>query len=284
MQSSHNLNRRTAIFFSLGTIITLSASVAGCGGGSNSITSPGNTRIVSGQSQTINGATVTSWAKLDGTDKVIEAGVTLPFAVLQNPPAPETNHSTRHAGHDHEEGGVGPAGAFVVVGFPDAVKQSTYFDHFEMHWNPAGHPPERYAAPHFDLHFYNDTLDEVRQITAPDTVVPAADRIPEGYVYPGVNETVPEMGVHAFDASEFAPGAPPFSTSMILGYYKGRMNFIEPMVTQAAFLTKQPISVSVPRPAVLGQSTRYPTKFTAVYSPELNVYQCKFSDFVSVNQ
>jgi hypothetical protein len=92
------------------------------------------------------------------------------------------------------------------------------------------------------------------------------------------------MGVHAVAASELAPGAPPFLASMILGYYNGRMNFVEPMITQQALVNKQTITLAVPRPAVLGMATRYPTKFTATYSAELNAYQFVFTDFVNVTQ
>lgn len=287
MQSFCRVNRRSVVLSAVGAFSALTFSAAGCGGGSNSVSLPGPTRIVTGQSQTVSGATVSTWARLDATDTVIEAGVTLPLSIIQNPPAPVINRATRHAGHEHradEIEAVGPAGAFVVTDFPDIVKQTTYLNHFELHWNPIGHPPARYGAAHFDFHFYNDTVAEVLAITPPDPVAPAANRIPTGYIYTGPQETVPQMGVHAVNASELDPNAPPFLASMILGYYNGNMNFVEPMITQAALLNKQSITLAVPRPAVLGMATRYPTKFTATYSQELNAYQCTFTDFVNVSQ
>jgi hypothetical protein len=286
MKSQYGVSRRSVVLSTASVIAALSFSLAGCGGGSNSTTLAGPTRIVTGQSQVVSGATVTTWGRLDATDTVIAAGVTLPLSVLQNPPAPVVNRG-RHAGHDDREtetDTVGPAGAFIVTDFPAAVKQTTYLNHFEMHWNPDGHPPARYAARHFDFHFYNIPVAEVLAITPPDPVAPAANRIPEGYIYTGAQDTVPQMGVHAVDSSEFAPGAPPFLASMILGYYNGRMNFVEPMITQAALLNKQTITLNVPRPAVLGQATRYPTKFTATYNASLDAYECVFTDFVNVTQ
>ncbi|MES2464358.1 MAG: cytochrome C [Armatimonadota bacterium] len=287
MQSLLRVSRRSVVLSAVGTLAALSFTVAGCGGGSNTTTIAGPTRIVTGQSQTVSGATSGTWARLDATNAVIEAGVTVPFSLIQNPPAAEVHRATRHAGHDDstiEVGTVGPAGSFIVVEFPSIVKQNTYLNHFEMHWNPEGHPPARYAAKHFDLHFYHSSVAEVLTITPPDLVPPAANRIPAGYIYPGAQETVPQMGVHAVDGSEFAPGAPPFLASMILGYFNGNMHFIEPMITQAALLTKQTITLNVPRPAVLGMATRYPTKFTATYSAELDAYQFVFTDFVNVSQ
>lgn len=264
--------------------VPLSLAGTGCGGGSSSVTSPGITRVVTGETETIGGATVATWARLDASDKVLEAGVTLPLSVIRNPPAPSASRTVSAGSTRHTEGQTGPAGSFVDLEFPQAVQQSTFLNHFEMHWNPAGHPPDRYFVPHFDLHFYNQTLNEVAAVTAPDTVAPASSRIPTGYLYTGVEQTVPQMGGHAVAASEFAPGALPFSASMVLGYYRGRMTFVEPMITQATLLTKETITMSVPQPAVLGQATRYPTKFTAVYSPELDAYQCTFTDFANVTQ
>jgi hypothetical protein len=284
MRFSMKMNRSVLALSSLCAVGVVSVSLAGCGGGTSSAVSQNPTRIVTGESETVGGASVVSWAKLDSLDKVLEAGVTIPLSVIANPPDPAGARSTRHAGHDSEDA-VGPAGAFVVIDFPDAVKNTTFLNHYEMHWNPDGHPPfELYSEAHFDLHFYNQTVAQVLAITPPDTIAPAANRIPTGYIYPGVQETVPQMGVHALADSEFAPGAPPFSASMVLGYYQGKMTFVEPMITQARLLSKQPITLTVPQPAVLGQSTRYPTKFTAVYDASLDAYQCTFSDFVTVTQ
>jgi hypothetical protein len=275
---------RPAALFSVATFAAISLSLsAGCGGSSSNTTLPAGTRIVTGETETVSGATVATWARLDAANSVLEAGVTVPLSVIANPPAPEPVRSTRHAGHSSEVT-VGPAGAFVVIDFPDEVKATTFLNHYEMHWNPDGHEPERYEVPHFDLHFYNQTPEQVKAVTAPDTIAPNANQIPTGYVYPGVMATVPEMGVHAAFGGEFAPGAEPFSASMILGYYKGKMTFVEPMITQTALLAKQTITLDVPRPEVLGQSTRYPTKFTAVYDSGLDAYQCTFSDFVTMNQ
>ncbi len=241
--------------------------VSGCDGGMDSGGGSGR-RVVRGQTQVVSGAEVISYAILDN-DVVTQVGVVLPLAVVQNPPA---------------QPGQGPLGAIAVLRFPVEALSTTFLDHFELHWNPGGHPPERYAAGHFDFHFYNMTEQEVRQIAPPDPTPPAADRIPQGYVYPGPEAAVPQMGVHALPAAELAPGAPPFTASMLLGYWGGRMTFLEPMITQTLMLQKTPISLDVPRPAVLGRATRYPTKFTASFDPQANTYQLVMSDFVAMAQ
>lgn len=247
-------------------------SLAGCSGGGDILgrgEQPTRVQVV-GTTQQVSGAQVVSWATINRqTNLVEEVGVTVPLAVIQNPPS----------------GGSGPAGAFAVLPFPAQVKSSAYFDHVALHWNPAGHPPQfRYGVPHFDFHFYSIPSEEVARITPPDPTPPAADRVPSGYTYPGPNATVPQMGVHASPNADFAPGAPPFTASMVLGYYGGRMIFLEPMVTQSLLLQQQNVTLAVPRPAVLGRATRYPTTFRATYNAATDSYEMVFSDFVSVAQ
>ena len=252
------------------TLLTL----AGCGGSGttdpfSNLSPPG--RRITGATATIGGREVSSWATIDGNNVVTEVGVTLPLGVIQNPPA---------------QPGSGPLGAIAVLPFPAQAQSGTFLNHFEMHWNPDGHEPARYEhSPHFDLHFYAVPEADVRAI-APgvDPAPPAADRVPDGYLYPGPNALVPQMGVHAVSKAEFAPGAPPFDASMILGYYNGRMTFVEPMITQELLLSKQTISLPIARPAVLGRATRYPTRFTGTYDARAGAYQLVLSDFVTAAQ
>ncbi len=239
----------------------LAFGLAGCGGSGSS---DNGTRMISGASQQVAGATVSTFARVDSNNTVLMAGARVPLTLLTNPPA---------------EPGTGNAGALVTLAFPAQVQQSTYLNHFEMQWEPDGHPPAVFQVPHFDLHFYNQTVAQVAAVAPPDPMPPAADHIPAGYLYPGADQSVPQMGVHAVDPSQFQNG---FTDVMIAGFYGGRMTFVEPMVTQAMLAQKQNFTLAVPRPAVLGLSTRYPTKFTATYDTGTNAYTFVFSDFVSV--
>ncbi len=244
------------------TVAALAAviALAGCGGGSN------NDRIVAGTSQTVAGSTVSSWARMNG-DTVTEAGVTVPIALLEAPPATP---------------GAGPAGALVTLPFPAEVANTTFINHFEMQWNPQGHPPNIYMQPHFDFHFYAITPDAVMTVTPPDTVAPSADRVPAGYTYPGVMAAVPQMGVHAGPNADMAEGAI-FTSTMIMGYWGGQMTFVEPMVTQAKLMQKQSFTMAVPRPAVLGRATRFPTRMTATWDDSAKAYQFVLTDFVTMS-
>ncbi len=250
--------------------------LAGCGGSgttdafSNVSPSGSAGRRVAGATTTIAGRAVTSWATVDRNNVVTEVGVTLPLAVIENPPT---------------QPGSGPLGAIAVLPFPAQAQSGTFLNHFEMHWNPDGHEPARFEhIPHFDLHFYAVPEPEVRAIApGSDPATPAANRVPDGYLYPSPNALVPQMGVHAVSLAEFSSGQP-FSASMILGYYNGRMTFVEPMITQELLKSRQPISLAVARPAVLGRATRYPTRFTATFDARANAYQLVLGDFVSMAQ
>lgn len=272
------LLRRTATGLLAAATLPLFGLATGCGGGGND---SATTRIVAGPTKAVDGGVTSSWAKLDASNQVIEAGLTLPLAAIETPSESTHRSATRHAGTRHE---TGPAGSFLTLDFPEVVQQTAYLNHFELHWNPNGHEPERYAAPHFDFHFYGVPMTEVAQVTAPDPVAPDPSRVPAGYFYAGREACVPQMGVHAVDTAEFAPDAAPFRASMILGYYNGKMTFVEPMITRAALLEKQPIEMTIPRPAVLGRVTRYPTHVSITFDSGLNAYRCVFTDFVAVTQ
>ncbi|HZO86691.1 MAG TPA: hypothetical protein VFB38_00025 [Chthonomonadaceae bacterium] len=245
----------------IASVTAVLAMLCGCGGGDN------DTTLVNGETQQVAGRSVTTWAQVGPNNMVQEVGVTVPADLIQNPPA---------------QAGAGPAGALVTPAFPAVVQNTTFFNHFELQWEPNGHPPAVYSVPHFDFHFYGVPVAQVQAVTAPDTAVPDASRIPAGYTYPGVNAVVPQMGAHASPDADFAPGAPAFTKTLIFGYYGGNLTFLEPMITQAFLNQRQNFTIAVPRPAALGRNTLYPTLLTVTYNAGTNSYDLVFSNFVSV--
>jgi len=239
----------------------LAASLAGCGGGSGG---SGDIGLVMGDTQSVNGKNVTAWSRIAPDNTVQEVGATVPLSVFQNPPT----------------SGTGPAGAIAVVSFPARTQATTFFNHLEIHWNPNGHPPAFTMVPHFDLHFYGVPVSDVRAVTAPDPVDPAADHVPANYVYPPASDVVPEMGRHAHDPNDYQGT---FTTKVnVAGFYNGQLTFVEPTVTQAYLEQKVNFTLSVPRPAVLGRTTRYPTTFTATYDAATDSYTFVYSGFTSI--
>ena len=61
-----------------------------------------------------------------------------------------------------------------------------------------------------------------------------------------------------------------------------QMHFIEPMVSRERLLERTDFELPVPMPEVLGQATRYPTRFVAEYDADLDAYHLVFSDFIDV--
>lgn len=196
--------------------------------------------------------------------EVTEVGLTLPMSVVQKPPA---------------NPGPGPCGAVAVLAFPKVVEETTYFNHFELQWNPHGHPPACcFGVPHFDFHFYGVPVDAVRKVGFLDSGPPAAERLPKGYFYPGAKQCVPQMGVHAVPNGTIAPHHV-MKADMVAGFYHGDLTFIEPMVTRAFLLRRKSFDMDVPTPPVLGRNTRYPTRFSAKFDPHENVYRLVWSGF-----
>jgi hypothetical protein len=68
---------------------------------------------------------------------------------------------------------VGPAGAIASLVFPEIVRSTTYFNHFELHSQAHGHEtppgstnPIRNSVPHYDFHCYAIDEDDVWLIPA----------------------------------------------------------------------------------------------------------------------
>lgn len=248
----------------IGTALVMTA----CGQGG------GDPLLLQGERQTINGAEVSSWARVDLTGQVTQAGLTLPMSSIQN--ASSTG-----------------AHSVVQVSFPDRVQQTTFLNHVSIDWNPQGHePPGRYDVPHFDMHFHGGTKAAANAIDCSDLSQIDPAKVPQGWVppvppgAPAQNFCVPTMGFHSLPETEFAspgvikPGH--FDKVMIVGTYKQQFIFLEPMVTRELLLTKQNFTLPVPMPRNLGRTTRYPTKFEAVWDNAKNAYQFILSDFQQV--
>lgn len=235
------------------------ASLIGCGGGSGD-----GSRFVFGGSQVVSGATVSAWSRLASNNTVLEVGATIPLSIFQNPPA---------------QAGAGPAGAIAVVDFPAQAQSTTFFNHLELHWNPTGHPPAYTMVPHFDLHFYGVSKADVLQVASPDPADPADDHVPTGYAYPPASDVVPEMGRHAHNPADYTGT---FTTKVnVVGFYNGQLTFLEPTITQTYLTQKANFTLAVPRPAVLGRSTLYPSVLTATYLPSTDSYSFVYSGFVA---
>src|SRR5215207_8252933 len=150
-------------------------------------------KFIAGDSVTVSGGEVSTWARVNGGGKVIWVGLTIPLSMVENMPPP----------------GSGPAGAVVVLNFPPVVQAITYFNHAEIQSNQHGHvaggaDSHRYEAPHFDLHFFEIPVTQVQTIPGGLFFVPVpANRLPAGYAQPEFF-SIPQMGRHSSTPAEVA--------------------------------------------------------------------------------
>jgi len=225
------------------------------------------------------GAEVTTWAVRD-RGEIVEVGATIPIALIENAPLDDEPDGTDHGSGD------GPAGAILSLRYPQAVRDTTFIDHLEIHWNAHGHEPIGiYTLPHFDFHFYGVPEETVWAVDCADGAVqPSPDRVPPPYIPLPV--CVPEMGVHSLDprSPEVDPvNRQPFTTVFIYGFQAGELAFLEPMLTREYLLEIHEYESDLPLPEVLGRSTRLPKKFRLTYDADDEAYEMVFSDFIAID-
>lgn len=140
-------------------------------------------------------------------------------------------------------------------------------------WNPMGHEPEGiYTLPHFDFHFYMQTMGQIMQIEGgPDAGAWSlvGTVFPEFYVFGPEPFAVPHMGVHWSDvrSPEFSPAG--FSRTFIYGSYQDRVTFLEPMITLDYLLSLAPgESETIPVPSLLSYQDPgyYPLSYTITHT------------------
>jgi hypothetical protein len=178
--------------------------------------------------------------------------------------------------------GVPHGGHETLLAFPADVAAAP-FDHISLDWQPQGHEPDGvYTRPHFDVHFYMMTPAERDAITptsptfaTESAVAPSATVIPTGYV--PTPDAFARMGVHWVDLTspEFTPAG--FSRTFIYGFWNGKMNFVEPMLTREFIesvktLPGQSATFAIPQPRVYEKAGYYPTLYGVRYDAAAQAY------------
>ena len=220
-------------------------------------------------------AQVCTWAKMSGTT-LVEAGAVVPLASIENAPAQMPM--------------AWPPEALLSLDLPDAARQQGGLTQLTMFWEAEGHPPGAYLTPHFDFHFYTVPPSERSAMDCKDLSKPAT--LPAAYGLPDIplppemarmmgvpaliGLCVPQMGMHALLTSEIER-KDAFSGSMVIGYYKGKPIFIEPMLSKAMLMQKQSFDLAIPD--VPGLAGAHATKFHAEYDAAQQAYRFTFSAF-----
>lgn len=221
-------------------------------------------------------AQVCTWAKTKGK-RLVEAGAVVPLASIENAPA--------------DQPVVWPPAAAAEIDMPELVRQQGGLMQLTMYWEPGGHPPSAFVTPHFDFHFYSVAASERAAIDCKDLSKPAS--LPAAYGLPDVplppemarmigvpaliGLCVPQMGMHALPASDIER-KDAISGSMVIGYYKGKPIFIEPMISKAMLMRKQSFDLTIPdAPGLAGP---HATKFHAKYDDTEQSYRFTFTAFI----
>ena len=218
------------------------------------------------------GGQVCTWSRSQG-DALLEVGVTVPMASIENAPA--------------EVPMTWPPVATSTVGMPGTAGG---LSHVTFGWEPMGHGPATYLTPHFDVHFYRIPNDRRMAIDCTDLSKPAT--LPASYgmmdeVLPAevaamigtetlVGLCVPQMGMHAL-ITEDMERTTPFESTMIVGYYETEPIFLEPMISKERLLRRQ--SFDLPVPTVPEWAASHPSAFRAEYVADQDAYRFVFSGF-----
>lgn len=218
--------------------------------------------IFKGPQVNVGNGKVRSWIKISHEEVPIEMGLEFTPDALTGLP----EHSGGNDPHPHWD-----------IPLHQKAKDVTPFDHVELNWNPEGHEPVIFAAPHFDFHFYMISEAERLAITANDPameILPPLNQRPAGYVpTPG---GIPAMGKHWIAP----PIIPPFTRVMIWGSYNGKMTFVEPMATLSYLQSGATTAANFGQPQVFPKPGNYPTKYN-IYKDDRGHHQVSLSQFVA---
>ncbi len=209
------------------------------------------------------GGAVTSFSHVTSAGEILGVGVVVPVKSFEDVPAFDPAF----------KGTVG-------IEMPADVRDKTFIQLLRINWLSGGHGPTPYGEPHFDLHFYRGTREDIDFITCWDTSPFPPEILASGYETPST--CVSAMGYHAWPSADIESKT--FTASIILGYAAQKLVFIEPMVTRERFLARKSFELTIPRPASLGGArTLFPSHLTATYDATADAYSFEFDHFESID-
>lgn len=227
--------------------------------------------VVYGPTVTIGAGTGRSFVAADASGKPTEIGLAFTETALSGLPATPV------------------FGTMYDLALPSSGSATTQlpFDHISFGWNPNGHEPAPiYSAPHFDAHFYMQSMAVQHTITLDDPkgdILPPAAKLPTGYITPpnvAPGRTVPMMGRHWVDPSspEYAPSGT-FTHTLIYGTYDGHVTFVEPMFTKAILVPAISVNQAIKQPTMYEATGKYfPSTYTIRYDAATKEYLISLKD------
>ena len=258
---------------------------------------PSTERIEGGYAN-VGSSRIFTYAEMDPRSGPKAIGVSLPSSFLNDLPA---SHSDEHRCFDRNKDGVidRPAECNMwhewAIPLPTeaARRPDVPFKWALINWNPMGHiPPGVYDLPHFDVHFYLDSIEKVFAIE-PGPCGPefvrcdqfnlAKKPLPGNYVHPDfkdVDAVAPAMGNHLIDLTSPEFKGQRFTRTWIFGIYDGRITFYEEMLSRDYMLSKPNICNPIKTAAAVEQAGYYPTVSCVRYDAEHDAYTVSMEKFV----
>lgn len=231
---------------------------AGC---SEDTTTTSKAGTFAGETKALGSGTVKSWVKWDDNGNPTSVGLTFSETALQN---------------------LTDTGAVEYSLMMPSQASATGIDHIGLDWNPQGHEPNPiYGLPHFDIHFYYLTMSERMTIAfGKDMDIPASKYVPANYITAD-SMSIPMMGVHWVDVTSGEFNGKIFDKTFIYGFSKGKLAFLEPMITKAFFETKPSVTVNIPQPSEWQTTNRYyPATYSVKYDATAKEYTVTLDGFV----
>lgn len=274
-------------------VLILAAVAAGCA------TAPPPERHprASGPPAPLGDGVVASYAEFGdgGAPKAI--GLTIAVAALANlPSAPSDGHHCYDADRD---GAIDLARECAgwherVLPLPSeaSARADVPFKWVLLNWNPHGHiPPGVYDAPHFDVHFYLDSIENTFAIQSGpcgpehvrcDQFERARMPVPDGHMHPDfrdVQAVAPAMGNHLIDPSAPEFHGQRFDRTWIYGVYGGRVTFYEEMVTVRYLQSRPDACYPIKSPSRVAKAGNYPTRSCIRYDASRAEYTVSLEGF-----
>lgn len=157
-------------------------------------------------------------------------------------------------------------GTSYMLALPDEATAKTPFQHIMVDWNPGGHePPGIYNVPHFDFHFYTQSMAETMAIPPYELAMAKFDKLPPaGSIHADFAKGpggVPGMGAHWSDVTSPEFRGIPFTETFVFGSYDGKVTFWEQMITLAYLKGNPTLDKAIKLPTVYEKPGYYPTRY-----------------------
>jgi hypothetical protein len=282
--SKHSIRRLLA----LGIGMTLIAYVT---------TIQGSADRVLGQNWKLGKGAVTTYAEFADGEIPSAVGVVFSKGALQD--LPSVRSDWHHCFDRNADGTVEDMECFAsheaVIPLPDAVATRVDFP-FKwvlFNWNPVGHiPPGIYDVPHFDIHFYIETVANVFAIhdgpcgpefVRCDQFELARKPLPGNYThrdFQNVDAVAPAMGNHLIELTGPEFNGNEWTRSFIMGVYDGEVTFYEEMVTTKHLLSQPNTCNPIKSPRAVASGGYYPTQTCIRYDSGTGEHTVSMEDFV----